>query len=106
MIDLSKQNLQGFSNDERTWIKMKWGQIRTAQQLADESNNKWKRINAELNDWLDRKGEQDIVQRTKIKSESIALSDALATGNWHSRNAERHIHDVDLFLKLRAAGLL
>jgi hypothetical protein len=97
---------KAFSQDERRWVQMKWGQIRTAQRLADVASNKWKRVNDEINDYLDRKGEFDIVQRAKVKSESLALKDALATGNWHSRNAERHIHDVDLFLKLKGVGLL
>jgi hypothetical protein len=91
---------------EREWIKRKWGLVRKSQQEADRASSTWNQLNEELNDYLDRKGEMDIVQRAKIKGQNLPLADALARGNWHSRNAERHIHDVNLFLKLKGMGLL
>jgi hypothetical protein len=95
-----------LTDSERRWIRRKWQLIRESQMLADRANNKWNQINDEINAYLELKGEKDIVQRAKIKRESIALKDALATGEWHSRNAERHIHDVNLFINLRKEGIL
>jgi hypothetical protein len=95
-----------LEDPEREWIRKKWQEIRKAQTLADASNSDWKRVNAELNVYLDRSNIFDIVQRTKIKGESLALKDALAIGNWHSRNAERHISDIQLFLRLRELEIL
>lgn len=92
--------------DEEKWVNSKWGLIRQAQMIADEANNRWKRINSEINDWLNRGGVEDIKQRTKIKSESIPLKDALETGKWHSGNAQRHIDDLMLFLKLKEMEIL
>lgn len=95
-----------LTEQERRWIKAKWEKIRTAQQKADAANNDWLALNESIKSYLDSSGITDIVQRTKIMGESIPLKDALATGNWHSRNAERHIHDVNLFLKMKEMGLL
>lgn len=95
-----------FSENERRWIKLKWAEIRSAQQLADKANANWKRVNDEVNDWLDRTGEHDVVQRNRIKGESLALKDALSVGNWHSRNAERHMQDLLTYLKLKEMELL
>jgi hypothetical protein len=95
----------GWTPAEAEWVRLKWAQIREAQKAADKANGDWKRINDEINDLLDRRGDYDIVQRNKIKGDSIALKDALATGTWHSRNAERHIHDVQLFLSLKDIGI-
>lgn len=94
-----------LSKDERRWISLKWREIRNAQQLADRANRRWKELNDAVNSYLDRMGINDPVQRMRHKEVNIALKDELATGNWHSRNAERHIADVQLFLKLRELGV-
>lgn len=95
-----------LDDHDREWIKRKWALIRESQQKADRANRDWNNINNSINDYLDRKGETDIVQRAKIKGDSIPLKDALSTGTWHARNAERHIHDVNLFLKMKELGVL
>lgn len=92
--------------DSRQWVNLKWGRIRKSQQLADQADAEWNRINKEINDYMDRMGITDPVQRANTKGESLALKDALAVGNWHSRNAERHIHDLNLFLKLKELDIL
>lgn len=104
-----------LSSDEKRWIKLKWEQIRKSQQLADEANNRWKRLNAEINAKHDRedfrrteRGEAPLtdLMKAQAKETSLPLRDALNMGNWHSRNAERHIHDVNLFLRLKELGIL
>lgn len=95
-----------LSRGEKAWVKLKWEKIRASQRAADAANNEWQELNRAINAKLDAEREYDIVQRTKIKSASIPLADALSTGNWHSRNAERHIHDLQLFLQLKREGLL
>jgi hypothetical protein len=96
----------GYGTDEVKWIELKWALVRESSQLADEANKRWKRINAEINKYMDDSGVTDIVQRNKIKSESLPLKDALAVGKWHSENAQRHIDDVQLFIKMKEVGLL
>ena len=99
---------------EREWIEKKWQQIRASQRKADEANNNWNRINDEINDKHRRESERRMqrgdfpltdLMMAQAKSASLPLQDALATGNWHSRNAERHILDVTLFLKMRELGV-
>lgn len=90
---------------ERRWVKLKWAEIRAAQQKADAANNDWKRISGEINQYLNDSGITDIVQRVRIKSESLPLKEALAVGDWHSRNAERHLLDLQVFLQARALGV-
>lgn len=96
----------GWSPDQRRWVALKWKRIREAQQTADASNNEWNRLNDEINDHMDRHGVTEVVQRAKVKGESLALKDALERGKWHAANAQRHIDDLMLFLKLKEMGLL
>jgi hypothetical protein len=105
----------GFASDEVKWINLKWSEIRKAQILADEANSRWKRINAEINakhsaESARREERGDFpltdLMKAKDKEASLPLKDALSVGNWHSRNAERHIHDLNLFLKMKEMGLL
>jgi len=62
-------------------------------------------INA-INVYLDQSGIVDIVQRARIKGESLPLKDALEKGKWHAQNAQRHIDDLMLFLKMKELGVL
>jgi hypothetical protein len=91
---------------EKIWIERKWNRIRKSQINADEAGSNWTRINAEINDLMDRRGETDIVQRAKIKGASLPLKDALETGKWHAAESQRHIDDLTLFLKLRELEVL
>jgi hypothetical protein len=100
---------------ERHWVSRKWALIRESQQKADAANKVWNRINDEINDKHrredQRRGERGEfpltdLMKAQAKSASLPLKDALDTGNWHSRNAERHIHDVELFLKMKELKLI
>lgn len=95
-----------LSQDERKWLRLKWGKIRKSQQVADQSSNNWNRVNSEINRYLDDSGITDDVQRAKIKSESLALKDALETGKWHASESQRHIDDVQLFLRMKELEVL
>lgn len=95
-----------FTPEERKWIGLKWSRIRKAQQKADASNKSWNRINDELNSYLDRQGIWDVVQRAKIKGSSLPLADALGAGKWHAEESQRHIADVNLFLRLKELEIL
>lgn len=92
--------------DEKEWLRLKWIKIRKSQQTADQSSNNWNRVNGEINRYLDDSGITEVVQRAKIKSESLALKDALETGKWHANEAQRHIDDVQLFLRMKELGVL
>jgi hypothetical protein len=105
----------GWTEPEAKWVMSKWAEIRRAQILADEANNRWKRINAAINEKHStesarREARGDFAKSDLMKAQekeaSLPLKDALSMGNWHSRNAERHIHDVNLFLKLKEIGIL
>lgn len=88
------------------WLRLKWGRIRKSQQMADKANNEWNEANAEFREWLDRMGIEDPVQRAKRKSENLRLKEALDVGKWHAAEAQRHIDDVNLFLKLKELEVL
>jgi hypothetical protein len=103
-----------LDSTERQWIDRKWALIRKSQQQADAANNTWNRINDAINEHPRRpaprradRGDFPLtdLMKAQAKSASLPLKDALDTGNWHSRNAERHIQDVMLFLKLKELGL-
>jgi hypothetical protein len=96
-------------------VKLKWEHIRESQMMADRSNKEWRRINDAINDKhrredLQRKRTGNFpltdLMKAKDKESSLPLKDALGTGSWHARNAERHIHDVNLFLRLKELDIL
>lgn len=100
---------------DKEWVKRKWTLIRASQVKADKANNDWNRINNEINDKHRREDQRrhargdfplTDLMKAQAKSASLPLQDALETGKWHSRNAERHIHDVSLFLKLKELEIL
>jgi hypothetical protein len=95
-----------LNEEAQRWLRLKWGKIRKSQAAADKAGNEWNVINDAINRYLDESGETDIVQRTSIKSKSIPLKDALDTGKWHSAEAQRHIDDVNLFLRLKELEIL
>lgn len=56
--------------------------MREAVKKTQHYDAKWNRLNDEMNDYLDRKGETDIVQRAHIKEMNLPLNDAYAAGQW------------------------
>lgn len=104
-----------LSAEEIRWVRRKWATIRASQTAADKANSEWQDLNAaikikhEAEDLHRRRSgrpEMTDLMKAQAKDASLPLKDALATGNWHSRNAERHIHDVTLFLRLKELGIL
>lgn len=95
-----------LSENELRFVAAKWRKIRESQQTADQANNDWKRIGAEIRDYLDRSGIHEMLARAKVMQESLALADALEVGDLHARTAQRHIDDLRLFLVLKEHGLL
>jgi hypothetical protein len=91
---------------EHLWIKQKWEIIRKSQTAADQADRDWNDLNDALNTKLDAEGVTDIVQRDRTKGASLALKSSLDTGKWHAGNAQRHIDDVSLFVKLRELEIL
>lgn len=100
---------------EREWVNKKWAKVRNSQRRADAAGNDWNRINDDIN----RKHQNDDMRRmergrplltdlmkVEAKSASLPLKDAFDTGKWHAAEAQRHIDDVMLFLKLKELGLL
>lgn len=92
--------------DEQTWLRKKWANIRESQQRADRSSREWNKLNDEMNDYLRRSGITDMVQKDKIKSQNLSMKGALATHAWHAGEAQRHIDDVNLFLRMKELGVL
>lgn len=95
-----------LTEEERTWVQLKWKKIRTSQQAADKAGNEWNKLNRSIDKFLDDSNIHDVVQRSHRKKESLALQDAYDAGKWHSAESMRHIADVDLFLKMRELGVL
>ena len=98
-----KLNLSG---DDLLWVGLKWDRIRTSQKKADKANREWNELNDAFKVWLRDSGETDPVQINHIKSRNLGLADALAVGKWHSAEAQRHIDDLMLFLRLKELEIL
>lgn len=92
--------------DEQTWLRKKWANIRESQQKADRSSREWNQLNDEMNDYLRRSGITDMVQKDKIKGQNLLMKGALATHAWHAGESQRHIDDVNLFLRMKELGVL
>jgi hypothetical protein len=91
---------------DREWVRRKWALIRAAHQTADNAYNQWRRVSAEIDDYLDAHGITDIVQRGHVRSESLTLRDHYETMQWMRGEAHAHASDIDLYLKLKEWGLL
>lgn len=101
-----RQETLSFTDTDFEWVCRKWAIIRDFQQKADNAFAKSRRINDELNDYLDRNGVRDIVQRANIRQQSIPLLEA-AEDLWaFRREAQAHMEDLNLYLKLKEVGLL
>ena len=105
----------GWSQKDLDWVMAKWLLIREGQQKADKANRDWERINASIMSTVHftnirraKSGREPMsdLMIAETLSASLPLQDALSTGDWHSRNAERHIADVNLFLRLKELGIL
>lgn len=72
------------ANQYMAWLARK---MREAVETTQRLDARWNRINSEINELLDRQGVQDIVQRNKVKGESLALNDALQGGKWWREKA-------------------
>lgn len=96
----------GLAGGELEWVNAKWREIRKAQTDADAANNKWNRINDEIESYLDRSGIHGFLMRAEIKGQSLPLKDALGVGSWKAANAQRHIDDLGLFLEMKRLRLL
>ena len=104
-----------LTESEIRWVRRKWDLIRASQMAADKANQEWNTINDGFKEKFaaddarrEERGQFPLtdLMKAQAKEASLPLKDALATGNWHSRNAERHIHDVTLFLRLKELGIL
>lgn len=102
----SKTEAFSFQGNEQEWIRLKWQIIRDAMQTADKAIDRWRRLSAEVNDYLDRKGITDMVQRSKIRGENLSLGEALSTCDWYRAEAQVHMDDLSLYLRLKERGLL
>lgn len=91
---------------EKAWLKRKWGKLRKSQMAADKASNEWQDMNASFNDWCLRMEISDPVQIAKVKGENLSLKDALATWDWHSREATRHAQDIQAFKSMKDMGAL
>lgn len=74
--------------DHRRYVRNLWDQMRASAKEAAFQDKLWNQLNDELNDYLDREGTTDIVQREKVKGQSLALKNAFAAGQWHQGNAQ------------------
>lgn len=101
--------------DEQVWLKRKWALIRRSQQLADAASATWNEINESIKvkhrRENERREESGFFPKTDLmiaqeKSASLPLKDALATHAWHANEAQRHIDDVNLFLRMKEMGIL
>lgn len=95
-----------LNSKDRKWVLLKWAQIRESQKAADKANKDYEVLSDAINDKLDREKCTDVVARADRRGSSLALAELMGAGNWHARNAERHIHDVNLFLRMKELNVL
>lgn len=95
-----------FAKRDREWVAAKWRLIRQAQQEADKAIAKWRRVSDEVNTHLDSHHITDIIQRGRVRGENLSMQDAMSTAQWFRAEAQAHIADVTLFLRLKEMGLL
>lgn len=101
-----KQETLFFADTDIEWVRRKWAIIREYQQKADKANAKYRQISDEIDDYMDRSGITDVVQRGRIRGDSLPLMDALGDGQWFRNEAQAHIDDLTLYLRLKELGLL
>lgn len=92
--------------EQRWYLRERWDLLRAAQKKADEASYKWNVLNDKLNDYMDRKGEKDIVQRDKIKGQNLTLKGHLATWDFHRRDADRFATEILAFKAMKEMGAL
>lgn len=101
--------------EEQEWLRKKWSKIRSSQQKADAASNEWNAINdavkrkfAAEDRRREERGEFPLtdLMKAQAKSASLPLKDALATHKWHAEESQRHIDDVNLFLRMKELGVL
>ena len=92
--------------EECEWVKRKWSLIRKSHTTADEALSTWRRLSAEIDDYLARKNVTDVLEKSRYRSESIALKNAFGESTWFRGEAQAHASDVSLFLRLKELGLL
>lgn len=76
-----------LTQDQARYIMKLWEDLREANRMTRKFDWQWNRLNDEMNHYLERSGEKDIVQRNKIKAANISLSDAYAAGSWWREKA-------------------
>lgn len=79
--------------------------MQEAVRQTQKFDAQWNRINDELNDLLDRKGEKDVVQRARLKEQNLALADALGAGNWWRAKASYLAQVIQAEIAMRREGL-
>lgn len=101
--------------EDRAWLQKRWDRIRQSAQRADRADDLWNDLNDAFNEKIRAENlrrrargmaphsDLSVVQQ---KENWLPLKDALETGRWHAANAQRHIDDVALFLRLKELELL
>lgn len=56
--------------------------LREAVAYTQMFDRLWNQKNDQLNDWLDRMGKHDVLQRATIKNENLTLQDYFGAGQW------------------------
>jgi hypothetical protein len=104
-----------LNDEEKRWVGLKWTKIRSSQARADAASNRWNRINDHINAQIaatDQQrrgvGMEPLTDLTKagMKGDSLPLRDAFDEHKWHAAEAQRHIDDLSLFVKLKELGWL
>lgn len=78
-----------LTKNQATYVLRLWKEHRHANKMAEKFSSEWNKLNDEINTKLDSEGDTDIASRTKVKAQSIPLSDAYAAGQWWANEARR-----------------
>lgn len=75
--------------EQQEYINLQWRLLRQANAKAADFSRKWNAQNEAMNDWLDRSGITDPVQRAKRKADNLALLDLFGAWDFWQREARR-----------------
>ena len=63
--------------------------LRQAMQKASEASAHWEQVSAEVNDWMDRSGMTDIVERTGVRDKNLTLKSAFSKATFWQQECIR-----------------
>lgn len=97
---------QRMADIDRRWLMKKWKLVREAQQNADEASREWNRMNDAFKARCEGSGITDAVDIAYRKQINLELKEHMSKWDWWSREAQRHMQDIQTFKTMKDLGAL